>query len=55
MTLKDLLHSISFEELETYIPNMHTEMNTPTILDLLPRPYEIPQRLLTQIDQNTAS
>jgi|GEM_PF-1697524 hypothetical protein len=33
MTLKDLLHSISFEELKPYIVKMHPEMNTPKILD----------------------
>lgn len=52
MTLKELLCTISFEEIEPYIAQLYPDMATPRMLELFRSHHKLLYRLIPQIDES---
>lgn len=52
MTLKELLCTISFEEIEPYIALLYPDMATPRMLELFRSHYNLLCRLIPQVDES---
>lgn len=52
MTLKELLCTISFEEIEPYIALLYPDMATPRMLELFRSHHKLLCRLIPQVDES---